>query len=105
MRISTRASATIALALLMAAAAGAFLAAGQNPRAEPTTLHAMAPPATHGVMPCLYHVMIIHDVHWAAACMKNETDDSPDCMLPTERAAVLNKAQQEAEGFCERRGI
>jgi hypothetical protein len=84
----------------------ALLSAGLKPRTarEPAST-AFAPPAVQGVMPCLYHVMIISDVHWAAACMKNEPpDDGPDCMLPPERAALLNRAQQEAEGFCDRHG-
>ena len=107
MRIPPRASAATALALLLAAVLAALLAAGLNLRTAPApALTAVAPPTGPGLMPCLYHVMIIYDVHWAAACMKNDPpDDAPDCMLSPERAAVVNGAQREAEGFCERRGF
>lgn len=107
MRIPPRASATIPLALLLAGVLATLLASGLNRRAsrEPD-LMAVAPPAVQGVMPCLYHVMIIYDVHWASACMKNDPpDDAADCTLPPERASVLNAAQREAEAFCERRGL
>ena len=106
MRISSRASIATALALLLFAVLAALLAAWLERRtARVPPPMAVAPPAVQGVMPCLYHVMIIHDVHWAAACMKNDPpDNAPDCMLPPERAAVLNVAQQEAEGFCKHPG-
>lgn len=49
---------------------------------------------------CREHVAIIHDVHWAAACMGNLPDDSPECTLPDERAAPLNLARAKAEERC-----
>jgi hypothetical protein len=106
MRIPSKAAAAAALALLLAAVAATYLAAQRQPRIAPAPdLMAVAPPVTAGGMPCLYHVMIIHDVHWAAACMKNDPPDNGfDCMLPPERAAVLNRAQEEAEDFCRRGG-
>jgi hypothetical protein len=106
MRISPRASAATALALLLAAVLAALLAAGlESHTARAPTPMAVTSPSLQGLMPCLYHVMIIHDVHWAAACMTNDPpDNDADCMLPPERAAVLNGARREAEGFCERRG-
>jgi hypothetical protein len=105
MAISPRGSAATALALLLAAVLAALLADGPAPRTSsvPDPM-ALAPGAVQGVMPCLYHVTIIHDVHWAAACTTNEPpDNGPDCTLPPMRAAVLNAAQREAEASCERR--
>ena len=109
MRISLRACAATAFALLLVAVVAALLSAGlssRNAHAPASRGLAVAEaPEVKGVMPCLYHVMIIHEVHWAAACMKNDPpDNGPDCMLPPERAAALNGAEQEAEAFCERRG-
>ena len=49
---------------------------------------------------CRQNVTIIHDVHWAAACMGNAEDDSPECTLPEDRAAVLNTARTVAENMC-----
>lgn len=106
MRIATRVSAMAASALLLAAVAALLLAlAPKPPPASPAAAKAESSTTSAGWMPCLYHVMIIHDVHWAAACMKNAPpDNSADCTLPNELAAVLNKAQQESENFCARQG-
>ena len=49
---------------------------------------------------CRQNVTIIHDVHWAAACMGNAEDDSPECTLPEDRAAALNTARSAAENVC-----
>jgi hypothetical protein len=49
---------------------------------------------------CRENVTIIHDVHWAAACMTNPEDDASDCTLPDERAATLNAARWAAEDRC-----
>jgi hypothetical protein len=49
---------------------------------------------------CYENVTIIHDVHWAAACMTNPGDDSSDCTLPDERAGRLNAARWAAEDRC-----
>jgi hypothetical protein len=49
---------------------------------------------------CRENVTIIHDVHWAAACMTNPGDDSADCTLPDERAGSLNAARWAAEDRC-----
>lgn len=103
MRIPTRVFAMAAFALLPAAVAAVLLALAPRPPAPPTVT-AEASSSGAGWMPCLYHVMIIHDVHWAAACMKNEQDTSADCTLPNETAAVLNRALQESENYCARRG-
>ena len=104
MRIPTPVSASAAFALLLAAVAALLLALTPRATPPPPTVTAEAP-SNNGLMPCLYHVMIIHDVHWAASCMKNDPpDNAADCTLPNERAAVLNKAQDEAESFCLRRG-
>jgi hypothetical protein len=106
MRIVSKASAAAALALLLSVVAAAFLVETGEPRVvAPSDRIAAASPATSGGMPCLYHVMIIHDVHWATACMKNDPpDNGVDCMLPPERAAVLNRAQLDAEDACRRGG-
>lgn len=105
MRIPTRVSTMAASVLLLAVVAATLLAlAPKPPPASPLAATVDASTGS-GWMPCLYHVMIIHDVHWAAACMKNDpSDNSADCTLPNELAAVLNKAQQESENFCARRG-
>jgi hypothetical protein len=77
------------------------------------------------VAQCFEHVAMVHDVHWAAACvataqdeMARQTacaergpaqmctaapelvDDSPDCMLPPGRAAALDAVRTRAEQRC-----
>lgn len=77
---------------------------------------------------CREHATMVHDVRWAAACVSHAqghssrradcvrqrgpqaeaecdmllgpADDSPDCMLPHDRAARLNAALAAAEGRC-----
>src|SRR5205085_808176 len=99
-------TAAAALALLLVAVAAARLWPQPEARVPPAPdLMAMAPAAGEGGMPCLYHVMIIQDVLWAAACMKNDPpDDEADCTLPPDRAAILNRALQDAEDACARSG-
>lgn len=37
---------------------------------------------------CREHMALVHDVHWAAACMGgNAEDDSPSCTPPDQRVA------------------
>jgi hypothetical protein len=103
MRIPSGTLPKAALALSLVIVLG-VVAAGMHRGARAPPAKVAALPVVDGVMPCRYHVMIIHDVHWAAACMNHSADEGPECMLPPERAEVLNKAQEEAERFCERRG-
>src|SRR4051794_31688836 len=55
---------------------------------------------------CLQNVGVIHDLYWASACSVvaaekrrrgasdlQDEDDSPDCMLPEDRARRLNEAR------------
>lgn len=47
---------------------------------------------------------LLHDVHWAAACMllarETEVDDPNECTLPSKQAAAVYAAMQEAEDSC-----
>ena len=91
-------SATTGAALLLAGMALIHAWSARSPAGLP---HA-APQAVVNravLSRCEEHVANIHDVHWAAACMSNE-DDSPECTLPDERAAVLNMARAKAEARC-----
>jgi len=54
---------------------------------------------------CRRQAEVVHDVHWAAACMVNAReapagDDHPECMLPDAKAALLYAALDEAEARC-----
>jgi hypothetical protein len=67
---------------------------------EPGRIAMLAPDGRIALQHCRAHVAIIHDVHWAAACLGNPRDDSPECTLPDERAAPLNLARARAEERC-----
>ena len=59
---------------------------------------AMSPPAA--VEHCKRAAELLHDVHWAAACFKSESDDSNDCMLPDAQAAKVNAILAAEETRC-----
>ena len=122
-----------ALALAGAVVIGALIAASYGSRDAPAARRA-ADPAQLGANGrevlgrCSHSVMIIHDVHWAAACdvtarelelkhaacrraadsgeappacaFMEPPDDSTDCSLPPGRAYTLNNARAAAENQC-----
>lgn len=87
-----------AMALLNAISGGLGLelSSGQSARARV----AQNESERVAVESCRENVTIIHDVHWAAACMVNPGDDSTECTLPDDRAGNLNAARWAAEDHC-----
>ena len=77
------------------------LPARPAPAPEPAArAAALLPGERQALQRCREDVAIIHDVHWAAACMANPDDDSAECTLPDDRAAALNFARAAAEERC-----
>lgn len=84
-----------------------------RPPAPPTVPLALPSAGQLAVERCRDHVTIIHDVHWAAACMTlaeeqmaaglfapDAVDDSPECNLPPQRAESINAERAAAEDRC-----
>jgi hypothetical protein len=94
-------------ALLLSALAMLIAATTRTPQQDaPTAAQSHPPMATlaatgrMALRQCREHAAIIYDVHWAAACLGNPSDDSPECHLPDERAAPLNLERERAEERC-----
>lgn len=116
MHIRHHPSTAAALLLAGIAVLNALLGAGPSRFLMPSNSDAgMAPPALGGnarmvLERCRENVAMIHDVHWAFACMANArdakasgadtADDSPECTLPDDRAVGLNAARSSAENQC-----
>jgi hypothetical protein len=117
MRIQQHTQAAAAILLVGVLALFARLAdrPGQEPLAAtaPPTLPPPGSNARASFDSCLQNVGVIHDLYWASACSVvaaekrrrgafdlQDEDDSPDCMLPQERARRLNEARAAAEQEC-----
>ena len=85
-----------AVALVHAVTAGSGSAARRWARTPPV----LASADRAVIERCRENVEWIHDIEWAAACASNGEDDSPDCMLPNDRARLLNSARDAAEAQC-----
>ena len=106
MRIREHSGGAAAILLLAAAVLLAF-GLQRSPSPPAPVLQPLArasPPARAKMEWCLEHVTMVHDLHWAVACMKvaqeGQGDDLPDCTLPDDRARPLNAARGKAEQQC-----
>ena len=117
MRIRQHAQA--AAAILLVGGLALFVRLADRPAHTPlsASAHPRLPPpgstARASFDSCLQNVAVIHDLYWASACSVvaaekrrrgardvQEEDDSPDCMLPEDRARRLNEARAAAEEEC-----
>ena len=104
--MNIRLNATAATGIFLVGVAAINAGHGAIGRVRPANFALSEPAAAlstngrHVLERCRQNVTIIHDVHWAAACMGNTEDDSPECTLPEDRAAALNTARSTAENMC-----
>ncbi|MEJ6023658.1 hypothetical protein [Ramlibacter sp. PS4R-6] len=87
----------LTMAALVAAAGGTFAwfrPAPAPPAPLPVVAH--SPPAV--LEHCRRAAELLYDVHWAAACFKNDGDN--DCMLPDAQAAKVNAILATEEARC-----
>ncbi|MDB5958128.1 hypothetical protein [Ramlibacter sp.] len=109
-----------AAAILLAGVVALFALCGDGPGRDllsATSLPRLPPPGSNARVrfdACLQNVAVIHDLYWASACSVvaaekrrrrawdlQDEDDSPDCMLPEDRARRLNEGRAAAERECQ----